>query len=101
MGDFDEKYGISLSRCHARSEDIYIYAPQLAKYAWPAAQKGCASYTQGLASPFCAFPTNVFNLLFHLIQNVLLKDVTLSDIMFIFAKSVNDFIIITLKYNFT
>ena len=31
-----------------------MYAPQLAKYARPAAQKGCASYAQGLTPPFCA-----------------------------------------------
>ena len=32
-----------------------MHAPQLAKYARPAAQKGYASYAQGLAPPFCAF----------------------------------------------
>ena len=32
-------------------------APQLTKCARPAAQKGCASYAQGLAPPFCAGPT--------------------------------------------
>ena len=46
-------------------------APQLAKYARPAAQKGCASYAQGLAPPFCAFPSKLFNLLFHLIPKKL------------------------------
>ena len=41
-----------------------LNAPQLAKYAKPAAQKGCASYTYGLAPPFCAticnYPTYFF-----------------------------------------
>ena len=34
--------------------------PQLAKYAWPAAQKGCASYAQELVPPFCAWLPQTF-----------------------------------------
>ena len=41
-----------------------LNAPQLAKYARPAAQKGYASYAKGLAQPFCAtmcnYPTYFF-----------------------------------------
>ena len=40
---------------------VKFNAPQLAKYARPAAQKGCASYAKGLAPPFratmCNYPT--------------------------------------------
>ena len=45
------------------------YAPQLAKYARPAAQKGCASYAQGLAPPFCPFIQQTFQPTFSIDTN--------------------------------
>ena len=42
-------------------EEISYARTAAGEYARPAAQKGSASYAQGLAPPFCAIPFNSVN----------------------------------------
>ena len=54
LEDFDEKYGISLSGCHAGVEDI-ICTHRSWRNTPASCSKRFCKLSQGLATPFCAF----------------------------------------------
>ena len=49
LGDFDEKYGISLLRCHVRVEDIIIYTQR----SWLIRQASCSKRLRKLSPRAC------------------------------------------------
>ena len=68
-GDFDEKYGISLSRCHARVGDILCTHRSWRSTPSQLLKKVAQAKPKGLLHLFVLSSSKLSNRLFHLIQN--------------------------------